>query len=39
MKAGLMGEPVGPPSAAPEIQELYFDIVSGSPGPTRSASR
>jgi 1,2-phenylacetyl-CoA epoxidase catalytic subunit len=28
MKAGVMGEPNGPPQASPEIQALFFDIVS-----------
>ena len=30
MKAGVMGEPNGRPDSSPEIQELYFDIVSRS---------
>ena len=28
MKAGVMGEPNGKPQASPEIQRIYFDIVS-----------
>jgi 1,2-phenylacetyl-CoA epoxidase catalytic subunit len=28
MKAGVMGEPNGPPRSSPEIQELFFDIIS-----------
>ena len=28
MKAGVMGEPNGPPQSSPEIQELFFDIIS-----------
>ena len=28
MKAGVMGEPNGTPQASPEIQQIYFDIVS-----------
>ena len=28
MKAGVLGEPNGPPQASPEIQELHFDIIA-----------
>jgi putative sterol carrier protein len=28
MKAGIMGEPNGPPQSSPEIQQIYFDVVS-----------
>lgn len=28
MKAGVMGEPNGSPDASPDVQRLYFDIVS-----------
>ena len=28
MQAGVMGEPNGPPQSSPEIQELFFDLIS-----------
>jgi hypothetical protein len=28
MKAGVMGEPNGPPQSSPEIQELFFDLIA-----------
>ena len=28
MKAGIMGEPNGTPQSSPEIQQIYFDVVS-----------